>query len=341
MKFSQTRDSWDFLLTYQSFELVKTEYKKRHGREANTRHSREVSASFGHARAYFSAAAASDLGVKPLLLYYGVASLSRGLTLLLTRSLRENALEASHGLSVGDWRGELSRDNPDFGNLSVSVNGNGSFYALSRATKHKSLLHHNTSAVNFVLPGVEPRSGTKYFLGDLLARIPQLHHHHFQWKGVVAAAEIESFQILSDEKLEFRLHNRAPLSPSIALELCEQSGFSISHQDDKIIHLSGPNSLQVMPGITDKPGSFSIPNIWVVKRYPDAENLSQITTLFVVSFILGMIVRYYPMQWTALLQGQFADAALPTLLTSVAHVENAFPALAVDFIREQPPSKTG
>ncbi|WP_420360482.1 YaaC family protein [Agrobacterium vitis] len=89
MIFNRTRDSWDFLLTYQSFELVKAEYKKRHGRQVNTRHSREIVASFAHERTYFSAAAGSDLAAKPLLPFYGVASLSRVLTLLLNRSLRE------------------------------------------------------------------------------------------------------------------------------------------------------------------------------------------------------------------------------------------------------------
>ena len=89
-----------------------------------------------------------------------------------------------------------------------------------------------------------------------------------------------------------------------------------------------------MPGMTDNPGPFAIPDIWITERYPDAENLSQLATLFVVAFILGMIVRYYPMQWTALIHGQFSDAALPTLLTAVDHIEALFPALAVDFIRE-------
>ncbi len=334
MGFSRSQDSWDFLLTYQSFELVKTEYKKRHGREANTRHSREIAASFAHGRAYFLAAAASDVTVKPLLLYYGVASLSRALTLLLTRGLRENALEASHGLSVDDWRGALSEDNPDFGKLSVSVNGNGSFHALSRATKHKSLLHHNSSGVNFILPGVEPRSGTKYGLGDLLARIPQLHHHQFLWRRIIASAQIETFKSESDGTLQFRLHNRSPMTFEVASQLCLQSGFSVTKHDDSFIYVVGPNSVEKMPGITDKPGAFGIPDMWMIQRYPDAENLSQISTLFVVAFILGMIVRYYPMQWTALVHGHFADAALPTLLTSVDHIESVFPSLAADFIKE-------
>jgi hypothetical protein len=54
--------------------------------------------------------------------------------------------------------------------------------------------------------------------------------------------------------------------------------------------------------------------------------------LFLLSYILGMLVRYCPMQWTGLVRGQFDDAALPTLAVAVELVENAFPQVVLDFL---------
>ena len=110
---------WDLLANYESFELIKRDYEARHGRAPNTRHAREIAAPFTHARSYFRAAQAAEPTVRPLLLYYGVVSLSRGLVLILSRGLREAALAPSHGLTVKDWGGELSRDNPDFAALRI------------------------------------------------------------------------------------------------------------------------------------------------------------------------------------------------------------------------------
>ena len=52
--------------------------------------------------------------------------------------------------------------------------------------------------------------------------------------------------------------------------------------------------------------------------------------------MMGMLVRYYPMQWTALIRGQFADAALPTLEASVKLVEDDFPQIVADFLKSPP-----
>jgi len=59
--------SWEFLANYESFELVKRAYRDRHQRDANTGHSREIAASFTHARSYFRAAHFAEQTVKPLL----------------------------------------------------------------------------------------------------------------------------------------------------------------------------------------------------------------------------------------------------------------------------------
>ena len=67
--------------------------------------------------------------------------------------------------------------------------------------------------------------------------------------------------------------------------------------------------------------------------------MSKAATLFALSYILGMLVRYYPTQWTALVHGQSADAALPTLSAAVDFIESEFPQVTLDFLlhRDGPP----
>lgn len=90
-----------------------------------------------------------------------------------------------------------------------------------------------------------------------------------------------------------------------------------------------------MPGITDKLGTFGIGDFYAVRRYPASPNLNKIAVTFILSYILGMFVRYYPTQWTALIRGQVADAALPTLLSAVDYVENSYPSITADFIEHK------
>jgi hypothetical protein len=81
-------------------------------------------------------------------------------------------------------------------------------------------------------------------------------------------------------------------------------------------------------------GQFGIGDIWLTAPLPGDARLSKIAATFCVSYALGMLVRYYPTQWTALVRGQIADAALPTLIAAVDMVEIDFPATVADFLRE-------
>ena len=127
--------NWELLANFESFELVTREYTARHGRKPNIRHAREIAAPFSHARSYFRSAHSAEPTVKPLLLYYGVVSLARGVTLMLSRGMREANLALSHGLSAKKWGGVLSGDKPDFSALRIEVNATGTFVELGKATE--------------------------------------------------------------------------------------------------------------------------------------------------------------------------------------------------------------
>ena len=86
---------WQNLLSLESRDAVTAWFTQIHGRELSGRRSREIIAAARQAREFFRNSASSNFSVKPLLTFYGVASMSRSLTLLLQ----------PHFASEEAWRG--------------------------------------------------------------------------------------------------------------------------------------------------------------------------------------------------------------------------------------------
>lgn len=322
---------WETLANFESFELVKREYALRHGRTPNTTHARELAAPFTHARSYFIAARGADRTVKPLLLYYGVLSLSRGLTLALSRSKREAALGASHGLSIKDWGIELSKPNPDFARIEVSINASGSFVEVCNATANKSLLRGGSSAVNLKYSSGQVATGLKLSLGDVLARVPLLHEHFWRWQAATGCYPL----VVSNSELHFP-KNRPYCDRALCEPLLAGTAFQFASETASHVAFQGPNSLAALPGLSDKVSTavLGIGELWLVALYPGGFKLSKLGSLFVLSYFLGMLVRYFPTQWTALIHAQVSDAALPTLMAAVDLVEDEFPRVTLDFLAD-------
>jgi hypothetical protein len=83
------------------------------------------------------------------------------------------------------------------------------------------------------------------------------------------------------------------------------------------------------------PSTVLMGQLYLVAKYGVGCSLSKIATLFLVSYMLGMLVRYFPSQWTALLTGGSRDAALPTVLSAIELLEADFPRLVVEFLEER------
>jgi hypothetical protein len=94
------RDALSTLSHFQSFDLVQREFERWHGRELNAERTWEIVSSFVQGEEYFVSASAAAEAVRPLLLYYGVLSISRGLIIFLS-NVSEATLKASHGLGLG------------------------------------------------------------------------------------------------------------------------------------------------------------------------------------------------------------------------------------------------
>ena len=81
---------WHFLREFESKELVKRYIKNRYDYSINTSKAIEITSAFSQGREYFFNSNEADISVRPLLQYYGVVALSRGLILVLNKTAREN-----------------------------------------------------------------------------------------------------------------------------------------------------------------------------------------------------------------------------------------------------------
>jgi hypothetical protein len=328
--------AWDVLRDFESQDRIKAAYKRMHGRDIRTEHAREISAPFSHGRSYFDSASTADPTIEPLLLYYGVLNLSRGLTLVLSRSLREAALKPSHGLTCEGWAERLRGKAPEFHALRVRAGEGGAFIELSNATARCTMLRHKASLVNMASRERGKVNGHSYTLGDILARIPHLERSNVAWRNVSlcstwgVASRGDGTAVLRISKKHRQFVDRAYCDALFA-----NTDYSFKDESKEDFTYEGPDDFGQMPGVTDITDSLDIGQLWLVARYPDEVWLSRVEALFSIAYALGMVVRYFPMQWTSLLRGNIPDAILPTLLEAIRLVSWLYPVAVADLLTNQ------
>ena len=62
----------------------------------------------------------------------------------------------------------------------------------------------------------------------------------------------------------------------------------------------------------------SIPNLFLADPFPGGARYSQLCVTYMLAYILGMLVRYYPTHWMSLIHGDRGDSLWPTLNRATA-----------------------
>jgi YaaC-like Protein len=333
---------WEALSMFESRDYIESSYRRRHGRQLNARDANAVATCFIQGREYFEAAIQSATSVRPLLIYYGVLSMSRGLILLRDSSKKEESLKPSHGIEAVDWGGTLAggldkildvrirATKGTFGEL-VGAAGNtqatgwwnrpGFVVGLYRATLPRPAFVDGVDCIT---------------LDDLLSRDHRFLAVYPQTTGrksrvhlgeVVAdpsrGIDVSVYSSFATE-MEFRKQFGQPASRAIVSRV----------NGDR---LPIPNTHFLVPGAdlnalkTELPLTQFIGNdgMFVVEDLPNGDRLSELLRTFLLSYILGMIVRYYPSRWIALLRNEKGDAAQPCLKAAARAITNDFPKLVI------------
>lgn len=329
---------WNALLNYESRELVAREFADRHPGWKGSRSKEvayEVCATLRQARSYFNSATDADAAIKPLLLYYGALGLARGLILFTGHKMREANLDQKHGLTAKGWASELATEGKGIEGLTINLDASGTFRELVAAVSNQTLVSFNSSAVQWscVHKPLGEEAMNIHF-GDLIRRMPAVAGFTRRWLQLPPCF-VAVHSIISSE-------------PLILKTICSEADrdclpaifgaipWTIIDKDVTFVDVKlTPGA--VAPYIwSDREGPLGIGNAYLIEDFYNVQ-FCQIAAVFVAAYTLGMLARYYPSHWTALIRNERHDAALPTIQTLIGYVEKKFPEMVLDFLERKEP----
>lgn len=317
---------WNKLLEFETRDLVERFVINRFGREPNAAKIHEITSNFIQGREYFKSVNSSDFTVKPLLQYYGVLALTKGLILALNPKLSETHLKASHGLEIKNWKEVLK--SKDFGKLKIAV-GDGSFSELLNSTNNWNYLRANSSAINWKSNLNKPEKGEVILLEELIQYYPDLNNEFKSWTGKdLIYITLTSLQKSSENTITATFQGKVQES-DLELIFPEKYCKNKVYKNLKLTYESetwGPN-------ITQKRAShFGIGDACVIPVLKNDIGLNLISGMFMISYVFGMMARYYPTAWISLRKGGKGDKIYPFAYRIMEFIENRFPMVIVDFL---------
>ena len=330
------REIWQRLLALESVDLCKKWYKVIHGRKLSTIRAQAINSAAKQSREYFRNSNQSNISVRPLLTFYGVASLSRSLLLLLKRNGGEEGLTAGHGLKTIDWRKHLS-GNPNIAlknlmELKIKTCA-GLFYNFIKETKNKMCPHIVSSGADWSFNYNVPDQGEIIAFGDLLSRIPDLEIDYVNVSDIVRYSPIHDLKFkhengFSAKILAKNFNSFQSTYIDAGYNVVEQGEWCVLSCDADTFYKTQPQFIHTY--INKVFGS--IPRLYITDLFGGKSSYSQLCVTYLASYFLGMLVRYYPTHWMSLVQGGIGDSLWPTINSVQEYIEEIYPELVFEMI---------
>ena len=330
------REIWQRLLSLESHEITRRRFNRLHSRSLNARRTREINASAKQAREYFRNANASDYTVRPLLSYYGVASLSRALLLMLKMDGGEEGLAQGHGIETVGWRevmsGNAAQSLAHLGNLRIRK-CMGLFSDLLKYTKNRNPIHVYSAAVDWCVCYDIPETPDPISVADLFSRIPDLREDYSKISKATRYASVQELTYSNEEGFMAKI---VPNPSSNIEETYKGFGYTVGGSGDARILTGDSNTIENEPPMlihTYLSKMFgSIPSLYISEPFPGGARFSQLCVTYLLSYVLGMLVRYFPTHWISLVQGSKGDSMWPTINLAQQIVEYTYPELVAELI---------
>ncbi len=326
-------DIWHKIIDYQTLDLVEDAYYARHGRKPSKTCTKEITSNFIQAQEYFINAEKASLSVRPLLLYYGVLGLSRGLILILESGLSEAAMKPGHGINTVGWQQTLSDGLIKVGNLEIKFS-DGTFYSLLEATKNKSYMKHNCGGVNFAIEYTLPAKETRIKFKDLMTCFPDLSHEYNTWtKEEALSVPLGLESVVDDKESQYiiKVRKHPNVTEHKIRKIFPVDDLDIEEQRDKyIVKLSNPSDI-FLTQLFD--GAFHIGDIWLTKPITESSKLAIIPSLYCASYYLGMLSRYFPSVWMSLGRISKGDCILPLINKLLSLIRDRYPEVIFEFLK--------
>lgn len=333
-------DVWEGLLELESRDFVGNWFRRINGKQLNARRAKEIIASARQGREYFHSASTASLAVRPLLAFYGAASLCRALTLLHRRDAGEEGLRQGHGLETVAWSATLSGEMAvalgSISNLRVRTCG-GLFSDLFVATRKHSVWQVYDRAIRVPYGNREQRFGQETSLADILDRLPDIRPSRSRPD---MRLQIKDFVYSPDSGAIITVHGA--LDHPVCVEYAS-AGYALSVDHDPydansvrtILKTDDCGFRSCIPQVLDTRvrrtmGGYPSPNL--ISRFSEGIPFSQLSITYMLSYMLGMLARYFPTHWYGLMGGEKGDAIWPDINAAQRYVEVALPELVLEFI---------
>ena len=330
---------WQNLRPLESFDNVKAWFEKIHGRTLSSRRASEIACAAKQSREYFRNAKQADYSVRSLLTFYGVASLSRAVTLLLNRNNGEEVLTKGHGLEVFRWSeilsGDISEALRNLGMLEVKT-CHGLFEDFLNAVQNTTYIHTRGSRADMVISYEVPIIERNISLEELLSRIPDLK------QDAVALCDVKYTTVNKwdyTEKDGFKAVCPSDLPQSLC-EAYRNYGYQINEVGKEYVSLDCSTDLfykktpLFLHCYIDKMFG-SIPRLCLVEPLNCDCNYCEMGICYLISYFMGMLSRYFPTHWVSLINGGPGDRLWPVINRAQNYVETVFPELIVELIQEK------
>ena len=330
------REIWQRLLGLESRDVTQRRFFRIHGRRLNARRAREINAATRQAHEYFTNAERSEYSVRPLLTFYGVTSLSRALLLLLRTDGGEEGLKPGHGLETVGWgmvmSGDTSRGLRRLSRLSIRT-CSGLFNDFMKHTRNRMALHVRSGAVDWRVHYDLPSLHEEMSVDHLFSRLPDLREEYSEVSNVSRCAAISEVTYSKDNGLMIRVRGKS--LPDFRATY-GHLGYSIVRDPDSCILRADSGLLENEPPLFVHSYLHkmfgAIPILFIAEPLSSGSRYSQLCTTYMVSYILGMLVRYYPTHWMALVQGQGGDVIWPAMHHAQQMVEQCFPEMVAEIM---------
>jgi len=323
---------WNELLKFETKDLVQEYIKNKYNKDISSERISQITSNFIQGREYFESAGKADFTVRPLIQYYAIRALSRGLILCLDLSKKEENLEPSHGLTITNWSSCIKKAN--YQQLEIKIT-NGTFTELLSTTKNKNYLRANSTGINFSSFLSIPEKDYVFSLVDVFQYFPDLKKEFFSWTGKNLVFYKLNELKTTDDKINLKVEGKIDtenVELFLPKSLCGDKGIIQNRGETTIEYKNDgfyPNITQMWNSAFDVIGDACI-----VPTLPDEKGLNILSAMFMISFVLGMWARYYPTSWIGLRRGSKGDRIYPFIYRILDFIYEKYPIQVLDFLNE-------
>ncbi|MCY4560556.1 MAG: YaaC family protein [Chloroflexi bacterium] len=336
---SSPQEHWDYVSPFETHGHIREIYTQLHGpADPDEDKIAQIASAFSQGRMYFESAELAPLGVKPVLLYYGASALLAGLALTRDARLTQRLWPSSHGLTPVGWRNVLYDTGGDLLKLAVRAT-KGTFRHVVETVWH--------GHIETVLYGRHDRRDTAPYthrLGEIgfiddgsIVTFADLVSRSRYTGGLYGSATRRRRSLL--RATVWMNPGRGPSGVHVNVDIAERQGecWLIEHAKRASLPLLGsdakPSGAVFPRGDHDRNGEPDLLPVFhyedwgemsVCEAMPNGDKWSELLKLYLMSYIVGMVARYYPAQWLAVIRGTSCSSDTAMFVSAVTAIERNF-----------------